>query len=35
MAASMEVMATDAERIRGERPFIFRDLKTGQICHHR
>jgi urease accessory protein len=30
VGASLEVMATDAKRMRGERPFIFSNLKTGQ-----
>jgi urease accessory protein len=30
VGASLEVMATDAKRVRGERPFIFSNLKTGQ-----
>ncbi|MCX7165837.1 MAG: urease accessory protein UreG [Rhodocyclales bacterium] len=30
VGASLEVMATDATRMRGERPFIFSNLKTGQ-----
>ena len=30
VGASLEVMATDANRMRGERPFIFSNLKTGQ-----
>jgi urease accessory protein len=30
VGASLEVMATDAKRMRGERPFIFSTLKTGQ-----
>jgi len=29
VGASLEVMATDAKRMRGERPFIFSNLKTG------
>jgi len=30
VGASLEVMATDAKRMRGERPFIFSNMKTGQ-----
>lgn len=30
VGASLEVMATDAKRMRGERPFQFSNLKTGQ-----
>jgi urease accessory protein len=30
VGASLKVMATDAKRMRGERPFIFSNLKTGQ-----
>jgi urease accessory protein len=30
VGASLEVMATDAKRMRGERPFIFSNLKSGQ-----
>jgi urease accessory protein len=30
VGASLEVMATDAQRMRGERPFIFSNLKTGK-----
>ncbi len=30
VGASLEVMAVDAKRMRGERPFIFTNLKTGQ-----
>jgi urease accessory protein len=30
VGASLEVMAVDAKRMRGERPFIFSNLKTGQ-----
>ena len=30
VGASLEVMDTDAKRMRGERPFIFTNLKTGQ-----
>ncbi len=29
VGASLEVMATDAKRMRGERPFLFSNLKTG------
>ncbi len=30
VGASLEVMATDAKRMRGERPFVFSNLKTGE-----
>jgi len=30
VGASLEVMARDAKRMRGERPFIFTNLKTGE-----
>ena len=30
VGASLEVMATDAKRMRGPRPFVFSNLKTGQ-----
>jgi len=30
VGASLEVMARDAERMRGERPFVFSNLKAGQ-----
>lgn len=30
VGASLEVMDTDAKRMRGEKPFIFSNLKTGQ-----
>lgn len=30
VGASLEVMDTDAKRMRGERPFLFSNLKTGQ-----
>jgi len=30
VGASLEVMARDARRMRGERPFVFTNLKTGQ-----
>ncbi len=30
VGASLEVMAHDAKRMRGERPFFFSNLKTGQ-----
>ena len=30
VGASLEVMARDAERMRGVRPFVFTNLKTGQ-----
>jgi urease accessory protein len=30
VGASLEVMAVDARRMRGERPFVFSNLKTGQ-----
>jgi urease accessory protein len=30
VGASLEVMDHDARRMRGERPFVFTNLKTGQ-----
>jgi urease accessory protein len=30
VGASLEVMARDAKKMRGERPFVFTNLKTGQ-----
>ena len=30
VGASLEVMARDAKTMRGERPFLFSNLKTGQ-----
>ena len=30
VGASLEVMAVDAKRMRGERPFLFSNLNTGQ-----
>jgi urease accessory protein len=30
VGASLEVMDRDAKRMRGERPFVFTNLKTGQ-----
>jgi urease accessory protein len=30
VGASLAVMASDAERMRGERPFVFTNLKTGE-----
>ncbi|WP_089725987.1 urease accessory protein UreG [Candidatus Thiosymbion oneisti] len=30
VGASLEVMARDAKRMRGERPFVFTDLRQGQ-----
>jgi urease accessory protein len=30
VGASLEVMARDAKKMRGERPFLFSNLKTGQ-----
>jgi urease accessory protein len=30
VGASLEVMDRDARRMRGERPFCFTNLKTGQ-----
>ncbi len=30
VGASLEVMARDAKRMRGDRPFLFSNLKTGQ-----
>ena len=29
VGASLEVMAQDAKRMRGERPFLFSNMKTG------
>ena len=29
VGASLEVMDRDAKRMRGERPFVFTNLKTG------
>jgi urease accessory protein len=29
VGASLEVMRVDAQRMRGERPFVFTNLKTG------
>jgi urease accessory protein len=29
VGASLEVMARDARRMRGDRPFVFTNLKTG------
>ena len=29
VGASLDIMATDAQRMRGERPFVFTNLKTG------
>ena len=29
VGASLDVMATDAKRMRGERPFVFSNMKTG------
>ncbi len=29
VGASLEVMARDARRMRGERPFVFTNLKSG------
>ena len=31
VGASLDVMARDARRMRGERPFVFTNLKTGQV----
>jgi urease accessory protein len=30
VGASLEVMDVDAKRMRGERPYVFTNLKTGQ-----
>jgi urease accessory protein len=30
VGASLEVMDRDAKKMRGERPFVFTNLKTGQ-----
>ena len=30
VGASLEVMERDARRMRGERPFVFTNLKTGE-----
>ena len=30
VGASLEVMDRDARKMRGERPFVFTNLKTGQ-----
>ena len=30
VGASLEVMDRDARRMRGERPFVFTNMKTGQ-----
>jgi len=30
VGASLEVMARDAQRMRGERPFVFTNLRTGK-----
>jgi urease accessory protein len=30
VGASLEIMARDAERVRGERPFVFTNLRTGE-----
>jgi urease accessory protein len=30
VGASLEVMARDAKRMRGDRPFVFTNLKTGE-----
>jgi urease accessory protein len=29
VGASLDVMAQDAKRMRGERPFLFSNMKTG------
>ena len=34
VGASLEVMDRDARRMRGERPFVFSNLKTGQGLDH-
>ena len=33
VGASLEVMERDARRMRGERPFVFTDLKSGDGAH--
>jgi urease accessory protein len=33
VGASLEVMARDAEKMRGGRPFVFTNLKTGEGVH--
>ena len=30
VGASLEVMERDSKKMRGERPFVFTNLKTGQ-----
>lgn len=30
VGASLEVMESDAKRMRGEQPFVFSNMKTGQ-----
>ena len=30
VGASLEIMEHDARRMRGERPFVFTNLKTGE-----
>ena len=30
VGASLEVMERDSRRMRGERPFVFSNMKTGQ-----
>ncbi len=30
VGASLEVMGRDAKKMRGKRPFVFSNLKTGQ-----
>jgi urease accessory protein len=30
VGASLEVMESDTRRMRGERPFVFTNLKTGE-----
>ena len=34
VGASLEVMERDARRMRGERPFVFTNLKTGHGLDH-
>jgi len=34
VGASLEVMERDAKKMRGERPFVFTNLKTGQGLDH-
>ncbi len=32
VGASLDVMERDAKRMRGTRPFVFSNLRTGQVC---